>query len=68
MGETTEILRRVRHWKTTLAGIATMIAPVAALFAPPEYQVKILAAASLLSGLGHIAAADAKPNEAEVKK
>lgn len=63
MGETTQILRRVRHWKTTLAGVASIVAPIAALFAPPEYQVKILAAASILSGSGLIAAADARKTE-----
>lgn len=63
MGETTQILRRVRHWKTTLAGIASIVCPVVALFCPPEYSVKILAASSMLAGSGLIAAADARKTE-----
>jgi hypothetical protein len=60
MGETTEIIRRrIHHWKTTLAGIASILCPIIALFVPPEYSVKVLAAASMLSGAGLIAAADA---------
>lgn len=60
MGETTTIIRRVQHWKTTLAGIASIVCPIAALFVPPEYSVKILAASSMLAGSGLIAAADAR--------
>jgi hypothetical protein len=60
MGETTQIIqRRIRHWKTTIAGISLILAPVAgALW--PEYAAKITQAALLLAGGGFIAAADAQ--------
>jgi len=62
MGDTTDIIqKRIRHWKTTLAGVATIVCPIAAIFAPPDWQNKILYAAVVLSGTGHILAADAKP-------
>jgi hypothetical protein len=64
MGETTEILhRRVRHWRTTAAGVASIVAPVIALFCPPDLAIKVLAAASALAGSGLIAAADARPKQ-----
>lgn len=59
MGETTEIIRkRIRHTKTTLAGIATILGPVAvALW--PAHAGTITAITSALTGMGLIAAADA---------
>ncbi len=60
MGETTQIIqRRIRHWKTTIAGIALILAPVAGAIWP-EYASKITNAAFLLAGGGFIAAADAQ--------
>ncbi len=60
MSETTEIIhRRIRHWKTTAAGVAAIVAPIAASIWP-EHAIKILSAASALSGAGLLAAADAK--------
>lgn len=60
MGETTTIIRkRIRHWKTTVAGVACFLAPVAAIIWP-EYAAKINSVAMLLAGAGFIAAADAK--------
>ena len=59
MGETTLLIqRRMRHWKTTLTGLACLLAPVAAAVWP-EYAPKITAGVSALAGLGFIAAADA---------
>jgi hypothetical protein len=61
MGETTELIhKRIRHWKTTLAGVAGIVCPIVSLFVPPEYATKVLAAGCMLSGTGLIAAADAK--------
>ena len=66
MSETTEIIRRrIQHWKTTIAGIAGIVCPIIALFVPPEYSIKVLAAGAVLSGAGLIAAADAKPKAKE---
>ena len=62
MGDTTEIIQKlIRHWKTTLAGVASIVCPVIALLCPPEWQVKVMAVGCMLSGAGHIAAADANP-------
>lgn len=58
MGETTRIIkRRIRHIKTTVAGIATILGPILAAFFP-EYAGKILIATSTLTGAGLLAAAD----------
>jgi hypothetical protein len=52
--------RRVRHWKTTLAGIATIAGPILmALF--PKWTLQISLVTATLTGSGLIAAADAKP-------
>jgi hypothetical protein len=62
MGEnnTTEFIqRRIRHWRTTLSGIAVILCPIIATVWP-EYAVKALSVAALLSGMGHIAGADSK--------
>lgn len=53
------IRRRVHHWRTTLAGIASIVCPVAALFLEPDLAVKVLSVSAVLSGAGLIAAADA---------
>lgn len=56
---TTLILRRrIRHWKTTAAGVATILAPVLAILFP-EAAVKIMLVSSALTGAGLMAAADA---------
>jgi hypothetical protein len=61
MGETTEIIRRrVRHWKTTLAGVALMSAPVAVAIWP-EHTALIQNIVAGLAGAGLMAAADASP-------
>lgn len=61
---TTEIIRRrIRHTKTTLAGLATILGPIAATVWP-EHAGKIMLATSALTGAGLIAAADAS----QVKK
>jgi hypothetical protein len=53
------IRRRVRNWKTTLTGIASIVCPIISLFLPPEWAAKLLAATGILAGSGLIAAADA---------
>lgn len=64
---TTEIIRRrVRHWKTTIAGIATILGPILIAFFP-EHAQAISMSASSLTGIGLIAAADAKVKEAITK-
>ena len=56
---TTEIIRRrIRHWKTTVAGIATIASPVLVSIWP-EHASTITAACAGLTGAGLIAAADA---------
>lgn len=61
MGETTALLeKRIRHWKTTLVGVAGIIGPVA-LHVWPEHSQQIIAAMMALNGVGFMAAADAKP-------
>lgn len=60
MGDTTELIhRRLRHWRTTAAGVAQILCPVIALFLPPEWSIKVLSIAAVLGGVGSIAAADA---------
>jgi peptidoglycan/LPS O-acetylase OafA/YrhL len=59
-GHTTEIIRRrIRHWRTTLAGLACLLAPLA-VAVWPQHADRIYAAAAALGGAGLIAAADAK--------
>lgn len=60
------IRRRVRHWKTTLAGVAQIVCPIAIIFWPQEAQ-KIATLQGIVAGWGFICAADAQP-AAEVKK
>lgn len=56
---TTQIIRkRIRHTKTTLAGIATIVGPVAVAIWP-QHAGTITTVASVLTGLGLISAADA---------
>jgi hypothetical protein len=60
MGETTVMIqRRIRHWKTSIAGIALLLAPVAAAIWPAHAD-KIHNAALALGGLGLVSAADAQ--------
>jgi hypothetical protein len=67
MGETTEIIRRrVRHWKTTITGIALAAAPVA-MSVWPEQSGLIAKIVAGLAGAGFILAADAKPQTEEKK-
>jgi len=55
---TTEFIRRrIYHWKTTAAGIAGILGPIAAILFP-EYSTKINAATMMLLGAGSVAAAD----------
>jgi len=64
MDSTTQIIqRRIKHYKTTIAGIASIVCPIVSLFLPPDWANKILAAGVILSGAGLIGAADAKPKE-----
>jgi len=56
------IRRRIQHWKTSLAGISAIVCPLVSLFLPPEWAMKVLAVAAVLSGAGLISAADAKPS------
>ena len=60
---TTQIFRRrVRHWKTTATGIATILAPIAAA-AWPHYANIINDATMALVGAGLISAADAQKKD-----
>jgi len=66
MGDTTELIhRRLRHWKTTLAGVASIVCPIISLFVTPELAVKVLAITGALTGTGLIFAADGKPKVIE---
>jgi hypothetical protein len=59
MESTTQIYRRkVRHWKTTAAGLATIAGPILIIFLP-DYSTQISLAVSTLTGAGLMAAADA---------
>jgi hypothetical protein len=61
MGDTTEIIqKRIRHWKTTLVGVASLVAPIA-LSIWPQHSQQIIAAMMAINGVGFMAAADAKP-------
>jgi hypothetical protein len=60
------IRRRIRHWKTTAAGIAIILCPIVTILWP-EFADKVVAIQSLLTGGALIAAADAKPG-AETKR
>ena len=61
MGDTTELIhRRIRHWKTTLSGVAGIVCPFLALCFP-KAAVEILTVGCALNGMGNIAAADSKP-------
>lgn len=65
MGETTELIhRRIRHWKTTLAGVASILCPVAAGFFP-QHSTELLGVAVALNSVGLFNAADAKPQVTE---
>ena len=52
------IRKRILHWKTSLAGVASMLCPVVAIFLPPEWGAKVLSASALLSGAALLAAND----------
>jgi hypothetical protein len=57
---TTEFIRRrIRNWRTTLAGVAMLLCPLIAIIWP-EYAVQALLVATALGGAGHIAGADGK--------
>lgn len=57
-GNTTEFIRRrIKHWKTTAAGIGSMVCPFVGIIWP-EYSQKILMISALLSGWGLCVAAD----------
>lgn len=59
MGETTEIIqKKIRHWKTSIVGVAGLLGPVA-LSIWPEYSQKIIAVMMAINGVGFMAAADA---------
>jgi len=53
------IRRRVTNWKTTLAGLGTILCPIA-IAIWPEHATHIAGIQSALTGMGLIAAADAK--------
>ena len=54
---TTIIRRRIRHWKTTIAGVAVLISPiVCGLW--PQHAATITQIVLGLTGAGLIAAAD----------
>jgi len=57
-GTTMMIRKRILHWKTSLAGVASMLCPVLAIFLPPEWAAKVLSASALLSGAVLLAAND----------
>lgn len=46
------------NWKTNLTGILTAVFALALLWAPAQYQEKIQATASILAGIGLVAAKD----------
>lgn len=45
-------------WRTTVLGIASIIAAFGSVWAPPEYQSKIQASAVIAAGLAHTMAKD----------
>lgn len=56
--DTTQFIRRrIWHWKTTIAGVGSIVCPILAILFP-AYAQKILLISSLFSGWGFIAAAD----------
>jgi hypothetical protein len=57
MGETTQFIRKVRHWKTTLAGSALMFIPVAYSIWP-EHSALISKISVGLTAAGMFVAAD----------
>ena len=58
MGSTTILIRRrIRHWKTTAAGVATLLGPIA-LSLWPEHSTAITNAVFAITGAGLISAAD----------
>lgn len=58
MGETTEIFRRkVRHWKTTAAGLAVIALGVVPIIWP-ETAIKCAQISAFLTGAGFLMAAD----------
>jgi len=60
------IRKRIRHWKTSLAGAASMLCPVVAIFLPPEWASKVLSASALLSGAVLLAANDPSNEKIQV--
>ena len=55
---TTEFIRRrVRHWKTTIAGVGSIVCPILSIVFPSLAQ-KFALIASLFAGWGFITAAD----------
>jgi len=57
-GNTTEFIRRrVYHWKTTVAGIGSLVCPIGAILFPSLSQ-KFNMLSGLFAGWGLIAAAD----------
>ena len=62
MNSTTQIIqRRIKHYKTSIAGIASIVCPFVSLFLPPEWATKVMAAGLAIGGAGLLGAADAKP-------
>ena len=57
-GNTTEFVRRrIRHWKTTVAGVGAMVCPILAILIP-SHADKIGMISSLFAGWGLMSAAD----------
>lgn len=62
MDTTTQIIqRRIKHWKTSLAGISAIVCPLVALFVSPDLAIKLLGIGVALNAAGNMSAADAKP-------
>ena len=48
----------LKNWKTTLAGVLTIIAALAPIWAPPVMAAKIQASAAVFAASGLLAAKD----------
>ncbi|MGO9260314.1 MAG: hypothetical protein ACLQU1_29005 [Bryobacteraceae bacterium] len=46
------------NWKTTILGVAGVLVALATIWAPPEYQARIVATGVAITGSGLLAAKD----------